>query len=104
MRIYLIGFMSSGKTTMGQLVADSLNVPFMDTDQMIEEQSGMTIAGIFSTQGEKEFRDLEADVLRQSTIHEKAIIATGGGAPCFHHNMTWMNEHGITCIYHGLMS
>jgi len=96
MRIYLIGFMGTGKSTLGQQVADSLNVPFFDTDLVIESQSGMTISGIFATQDEKVFRELEADVLRQTTIYDKALIATGGGLPCHHDNMQWMNGHGIT--------
>ncbi len=88
--------MGTGKSTLGQLVAGSLNVPFFDTDLVIESQSDMTISGIFATQGEKVFRELEADVLRQTTIYDKALIATGGGLPCHHDNMQWMNEHGIT--------
>ncbi|MEO6132717.1 MAG: shikimate kinase [Saprospiraceae bacterium] len=96
MRIYLIGFMGTGKTTLGQSVADALIVPFYDTDQLIESQAGMSISGIFELQGEKEFREIEADVLRQTTIHDKALIATGGGLPCYFENVSWMNEHGIT--------
>jgi len=96
MRIYLIGFMGTGKSTLGQHVADKLLVPFFDTDLVIESQTGMSIAGIFSTLGEKGFRELEADVIQQTNIYEKALIATGGGLPCFFENMEWMNEHGIT--------
>lgn len=96
MRIYLIGFMGTGKSTLGQYVADKLNVPFFDTDMAIESQAGMSIAGIFDTRGEKEFRELEADVIRQTSVYEKALIATGGGLPCFFDNMQWMNDHGIT--------
>ena len=88
--------MGSGKSTMGQMVADTLQVNFFDTDVVIESQAGMTISGIFSTQGESAFRELEADILRQSVIYEKALIASGGGLPCFFDNMQWMNAHGIT--------
>ena len=88
--------MATGKSTLGQLVADELNVPFFDTDLVIESQSSMTIAGIFSTQGETAFREIEADVLRQTTIYDKALIATGGGLPCHHENMEWMTKHGVT--------
>lgn len=73
-----------------------MNVPFFDTDMVIESQSDMSISGIFAVQGEKIFRELEADVLRQTTIYDKALIATGGGLPAHHDNMQWMNEHGIT--------
>ncbi|MGB3081059.1 MAG: shikimate kinase [Saprospiraceae bacterium] len=96
MRIYLIGFMGTGKSTLGQYVADKWRVPFIDTDIVIESQTGMSIDGIFETRGEKEFRELEADVIRQTTIYEKALIATGGGLPCYFENMQWMNDHGIT--------
>ena len=96
MRIYLIGFMATGKSTLGQQVAEKLNVPFLDTDRMIESQTGMSVAGIFANDGEKVFRELEAEIIRQTTISEKALIATGGGLPCHHDNMEWMNEHGIT--------
>ncbi|MEP6793772.1 MAG: shikimate kinase [Saprospiraceae bacterium] len=96
MRIYLIGFMGTGKSTLGQYVADKWRVPFFDTDKVIESQTGMSIAGIFDIRGEKEFRELEADVIRQTIIYEKALIATGGGLPCHFENMQWMNDHGIT--------
>jgi shikimate kinase len=96
MRIYLIGFMGTGKSTLGQYLCDKLGVPFFDTDIMIESETGMSIAGIFDTRGEKEFRELEADVIRQTSIYEKALFATGGGLPCYFENMKWMNDHGIT--------
>ena len=96
MRIYLIGFMGTGKSTLGQHVADILVVPFFDTDTVIESQAGMSVAGIFAALGEKEFREIEADVIRQTNIYEKALIATGGGLPAHFDNMDWMNEHGIT--------
>jgi len=88
--------MGTGKSTLGQHVADKLLVPFFDTDLVIESQTGMSIAGIFATLGEKEFRELEADVIRQTNIYEKALIATGGGLPSHFENMEWMNDHGIT--------
>lgn len=96
MRIYLIGFMGTGKSTLGQYISDNMGVPFFDTDVMIESQTQMSINGIFDTLGEKEFRELEADVIRQTSIHEKALIATGGGLPCYFENMQWMNDHGVT--------
>lgn len=96
MRIYLIGFMGTGKTTLGYQVATGLDVPFLDTDQMIEEKKGKSITSIFSERGEDEFRKMEAEILRSTSLIEKAIIATGGGLPVYHHNMEWLNEHGIT--------
>ena len=96
MRIYLIGFMGTGKTSLGTHVASYLNVPFMDTDMMIEENSGMTVSALFSEKGEDEFRRLEAEALRHTDSVNKAIISTGGGLPVYHNNMQWLNEHGIT--------
>lgn len=96
MRIYLIGFMGTGKSSMGQRVSAGLNVPFFDTDSVIEAQAGMPVPEIFGTHGELYFRQLEADILRQTTFYPKSIIATGGGLPCFEDNMAWMNKYGVT--------
>lgn len=96
MRIYLIGFMGAGKSTMGRLAAASFDVPFFDTDQIIESQTGMSIMDVFDTQGEDYFRHIEADVLHQTTFYPKSINATGGGLPTYEDNMNWMNKHGIT--------
>lgn len=96
MRIYLVGFMGTGKSTLGQRVALSLQVPYLDTDHIAEAQSGMSIAELLDTLGEAYFRHLEADILRQTTVYPRSINATGGGLPCFADNMSWMNQNGIT--------
>ncbi len=96
MRIYLIGFMGTGKSTLGSSVAAALNVPFLDTDLMVEEKTNLSITDIFNQQGEDAFRDLEARVIRSTGEMNKALIATGGGLPVYHHNMQWLTEHGIT--------
>ena len=96
MRIYLIGFMGSGKSTLGAHVAAQLNVPFADTDLMIEEQAGSTISHIFAERGEDHFRETEARILRQTEEIQKGIIACGGGLPVYHLNMQWILEHGIS--------
>ncbi len=100
MRIYLIGFMGSGKTTLGQRAATFFEVPFVDTDSVIEAQAGLSITEIFTRFGEEYFRQLEADVLKQTAFYEKSIIATGGGLPSYHDNMAWMSHHGITVYLH----
>ena len=100
MRIYLIGFMGTGKTTLGERVAANLHVPFYDTDQMIEEQEGMSVSEIFSQYGEDKFREIEARIVRSTDNLDKALIATGGGLPLYHLNMDWLNEHGITIYLH----
>jgi shikimate kinase len=79
-RIYLIGFMGTGKSTVGKGVAARLGFTFLDMDQIIETRAGMTIPELFETYGESYFRELESNVLadiERDTIH--AVIATGGG-------------------------
>lgn len=77
MVLYLVGFMGSGKSTVGKLVAEKLRVEFIDLDQSIEKQSGLTIPEIFSIEGEAGFRKRETQVLLQTPA--SGIIATGGG-------------------------
>lgn len=96
MRIYLIGFMASGKSSLGQRVATRAGVPFLDTDQVIESQAGMSVAEIFETYGEDYFRLLERDVLLQTEFYPKSLNATGGGLPAYAGNMDWMLDRGIT--------
>jgi shikimate kinase len=94
-RIFLVGLPGAGKSTVGKFLAKELNYTFIDLDQVIEEREGNTISSIFSQQGEPAFRQLERAALRQQTA-PKLIVATGGGAPCFHGNMEWMNTNGFT--------
>lgn len=80
-RVILIGPMGSGKTTIGQLVAERLDIPFRDTDQVIEENSGRTVSDIFLEDGEEAFRVLEKGVLREELLSDGTVLALGGGAP-----------------------
>ena len=96
MRIYLIGFMGSGKSTLGSSVAPVFKVPFIDTDHEIETMAGKTIQDIFTSHGEGYFRNVEKQVLHQTSNFNKAIVATGGGLPCFDDNMQWINKNGIS--------
>ena len=95
-RIFLIGFMGSGKTTIGKKLAALLPGKFIDLDDIIEEQEGMTISKIFVERGEEYFREKEAFCLRTLEAQENIVIATGGGTPCFHNNMEWMKLQGLT--------
>jgi shikimate kinase len=88
--------MGSGKTTLGYRTADSLDVPFFDTDRVVEGQSGKSIPELFELFGEHHFRNLETDVLHQTAFYSKSLNATGGGLPCFNGNMEWMKREGIT--------
>jgi shikimate kinase len=94
--IYLTGFMGSGKTTFGRLLAKHLNREFIDLDHFIEQQEGVSISQIFSDLGEYEFRKLEHKVLLSTVDKTNAVIATGGGTPCYFNNMDFMNNHGTT--------
>ena len=96
MRIFLTGFMGSGKTTLGAKLASKLSYPFIDLDKKIEEEAGMSIREYFGLYGENTFRELEKKVLQNAAYPENAVIATGGGAPCFFDNMDWMNKNGVT--------
>ncbi len=98
MRIFLIGFMGSGKSYTGKRLAALFGCPFVDLDQWIEEHEGRPIAEIFKDAGEKYFRALERTLLREVVEHHpsQVVISCGGGTPCFFDNMEWMNENGAT--------
>lgn len=96
MQIYLIGFMGSGKSFTGKRLAKLLKRSFIDLDEFIEQQEGHSIRALFDQAGETYFRKTEAHALRQMLQQPPAIIATGGGTPCFHQSMSWMNQHGLT--------
>lgn len=95
-RIYIIGFMGSGKTTAGRKLATLMGWNFIDLDKKIEDKAGISISEIFSDQGEKTFREMESEMLKSLENFENAIISTGGGAPCFNDNMDFMVRTGIT--------
>lgn len=94
--VFLIGFMGCGKTYWGRLLAQKLDRPFDDLDDLIEARAKQSIAEIFKSKGEPEFRALERDALLATLNFSNLILATGGGAPCFFDNMDWMNAHGTT--------
>ncbi|HEY1010730.1 MAG: shikimate kinase [Daejeonella sp.] len=94
MKVFLIGFMGSGKTTIGKKLANYLKYDFIDLDKFIEARAGMTIVEYFAAHGEAAFREMESEVLQKTDYPENVIIATGGGTPCYSNNMEWMNEHG----------
>ncbi|MCM1451451.1 MAG: shikimate kinase [Clostridium sp.] len=82
MPIFLIGFMCSGKTTLGQALAKRLSMPFFDLDDFIEAKSGVSISEFFASKGEAAFRSFEAEALSELASKGHAVIACGGGAPC----------------------
>lgn len=96
MRIYLVGYMASGKSKIAEALSKVLHIPFVDTDSLVEKKEGRTIEKIFETSGQEFFRKLENQVLIETEKTENIIVATGGGLPCFFSNMEWMNTKGIT--------
>ena len=95
-QIFLVGYMGAGKTTLGKLLADKLNLEFIDLDHYIENSYHKTVGSIFAVKGEGEFRLIESNMLHEVGEFENVLIATGGGTPCFHDNMEYMNKQGIT--------
>jgi shikimate kinase len=93
--IFLIGYMGVGKSSLGKKLANKLNLPFLDTDELLEQKFGFSIADYFVKNGEQAFRLEEKDLLEQNDFNN-TIVATGGGLPCFYDNMEVMNEKGIT--------
>lgn len=93
--IFLIGYMGSGKSTLGRAVANKLNFPFIDLDDFIEEQCEATIVELFNKLGEKQFREIEQKALAQ-VARSNAIVACGGGTPCYQNNMEMINKMGLS--------
>lgn len=93
-RIFLIGFMGCGKTTWGKKLSAASGHAFIDLDNALEAEAGMSVAEYFATHSEEAFRELESKVLKETEYPENVIVSTGGGLPCFFDNMDWMNSHG----------
>ncbi len=95
-RIFLTGFMGSGKTTLGRFFAKEYGYSFIDLDHYIEGHYFKTINQIFQEFGEEGFRLIEQKALKEVSEIENVIIATGGGTPCFFNNMDYMISRGLT--------
>jgi shikimate kinase len=94
MNIVLTGFMATGKSAVGKKLSQRLGYAFFDTDDMIEKQTGHTIADLFAKGGEPAFRDLEAQTVALVALMDKAVIATGGGVPLRKNNMDELERNG----------
>jgi shikimate kinase len=95
-RIYLVGFMGSGKTTAGRLLAERLCVPFVDLDLAFEAMAGRTIRETFESHGEAWFREREAELLRGTASLPAAVVALGGGTFTFPENQAFVRAHGLS--------
>ena len=88
--------MGTGKSTIGRKIAKLTELPFLDTDKMVEEAEGAEVADIITYAGEEYFRKAERRALEQTAEYESAIISTGGGLPVWSDNQAWIAEHGVS--------
>jgi shikimate kinase len=96
----LVGFMGTGKTSIGRLVAEHLHFHFLDTDEIIQTRTGRTIADIFSKDGEPAFRALEKKLVGELGQHTSAVIATGGGLPTSAENLAQLKTYAlVVCLW-----
>lgn len=97
MLVFLVGYMGSGKSTIGRKLASSVGFDFIDTDKEIEKRCGASVGEIFEREGEAQFRKMETEFLENlDRVYVDAIVATGGGMPCTGGNMELMNRLGMT--------
>jgi shikimate kinase len=97
MKIYLIGFMGSGKTHWGRLLSEKLKLPLFDLDEQIVFAEKKSINDIFAEKGEEYFRMKEKELLHAITeSYDKFVMSCGGGAPCYFNNIDYMHRAGIT--------
>ena len=101
MKIILLGYMGSGKSTIGQTLANELNLSFVDLDHAIEKEIGMSIRDFFEASGELKFRRLENDVLKKVILENRSmILSTGGGTPCYGNNLELMKSALKTKVFY----
>lgn len=97
MRIFIVGYMGAGKSTIGKRLARKLDLPFIDLDDAFEEKHHYSIPNFFDHFGEDKFRDFEQELLKEViTKNPDAVISTGGGTACYFDNMDLMNESGLS--------
>lgn len=100
MKIILIGYMASGKSTIGKLISDALGIPFFDLDQQIENKLNLKISDIFNQKGELFFRKKERETLIEFlNTNENYVLALGGGTPCYYDNFELYQSESIHSVY-----
>ncbi len=95
-RIFLIGYMGAGKTTVGKQLASRMGLSFIDLDLHIEARYHKSVRELFAERGEDVFRGIERNMLHEVAEFEDVLVSTGGGSPCFFDNMAFMNRLGKT--------
>jgi shikimate kinase len=98
--IALCGFMGTGKTSVGRIVAEQLRFAFLDTDTVIEARAGKSVTEIFAGQGEAAFRDLERRIVKELALRDHTVIATGGGLIVNPENLASLKQHAlVVCLW-----
>ena len=98
--IALIGFMGTGKTSVGRLVAEQLRYEYLDTDEVIQSNTGRSITDIFTKDGEAAFRSLEEKMVGELASRKHTVISTGGGLPVNPKNLTSLKTHAlVVCLW-----
>ena len=95
-RIFLVGYMGAGKTTIGKVLSKLMGLTFIDLDYYIEGRFRKTVAQLFAERGEEGFRSIERNMLHEVAEFEDVLVSTGGGTPCFFDNMEFMTQQGTT--------
>lgn len=96
MKIFIVGYMLSGKSTIGKQLAKCLNYTFIDTDKEIEMHYKLSVSDVFKKYGEEVFRLLERKILLSLEKEDNIVVSTGGGLVCFNDNMKWVKENGLS--------
>src|SRR5689334_2900609 len=98
--IVLCGFMGTGKSSVGRLVAEQLRFAFLDTDVVIEARAGKPITQIFADEGEAAFREMECKVVKEMALRDRTVISTGGGLVVNPENMANLKQHAlVVCLW-----
>jgi shikimate kinase len=98
--IALVGFMGTGKSSVGRLIAGQLHFSFLDTDEMIESRAGKSVSNIFAEDGEAVFRKFEREVVAELSSQTKTVISTGGGLAANPANLASLKEHAlVVCLW-----
>lgn len=95
-RVFLVGYMGAGKTTIGKVLSKMAGLTFIDLDYYIEARFRKSVSQLFAERGEEGFRTIERNMLHEVAEFEDVLISTGGGTPCFFDNMAFMNQQGTT--------
>lgn len=96
MKVFIVGYMYSGKTTVGKKLAKKLELDFFDIDHYFERKYKIRVQDFFDKYDENAFRKLEGEILLEIIRKDDFVLSTGGGTPCFYGNMDLINKHGIS--------